>query len=68
MGYCLEKVCVLTWEDLVRSFTTMVQGPRVGLLIRIRVCAGPAFNRLPLNFSGSFNLASGVLFHLLGVL
>ena len=52
------------WGVLQRGF----KGSRVGLLIRIRVCAGPAFSDLLLHSSGSFNLAPGGLFHLLGVL
>ena len=35
---CLKN-CVSTWEDLVRNF---IDDLRVGLLIRIRVCAGSA--------------------------
>ena len=42
-GWCPEKLYVPTREDLVRSFKFYSNGSRVGLLIRIRVCAGPAF-------------------------
>ena len=31
LGCCLEKPCVLTWEDRVRSFTAMVYGIKGGV-------------------------------------
>ena len=56
---CLEKLCVPTQEDLIRSFIAIL--PKGGVVDKIRMCAGSQVvsSLILMSFSGPFNLASG---------